>query len=272
MRRRTATLTAVALLAAAMLGLSGCGNSKTPPAASIDNGGGQTTGDPGTPSALPPTAGQSASPINTPAPDLSNTAPPPAASRYTQSATAAPSAPTGNRYPSFVKAKAIDVKLSTSRGVVRLRLFPDKAPATVDNFIRNYVETSFYEGSIVHYADQSMVVAGGFRKDFSDLPATLPVRCEAKNGLKNVRGTIAMGRLPQEIDSATSHFFFNVQDNPDFDHQGETAEDYGYCVFGEVVEGMAIVDEISRSPTKESNGLANVPAEPVVVEKVEVIR
>jgi cyclophilin family peptidyl-prolyl cis-trans isomerase len=191
-------------------------------------------------------------------------------SRYASAAAdAAPARASAARYPSFTQQEIV-ATISTSAGPISIRLLADKAPLTVDNFLRNYVETAFYEKTVIHYADQSLIAGGGFNGDLAEKPASAPIRNEASNGLKNVRGTVAMGRAFDQIDSATSQFFFNVGDNPEFDHAGEAAGDYGYCVFAEVVSGMDVVDKIARTATQSAKGLENVPVESVVILSVEV--
>ncbi len=222
--------------------------------------------------------------ISTPAADTSDDAPndepakqdkSPAIikSRYSTNQTEVSTSQTNDvpRYPSFAKQDAA-VRIKTSVGEIVVKLNADKAPRTVENFLRNYVTSSFYEGTIVHYADDGLIAAGGFHRDLSDKPTHQPIRNEAENGLSNRRGTIAMGRSPDVIDSATAQFFINVVDNAGLDHKGPSPEEFGYCVFGEVIEGMEIVDKIANVATHDVDDLPNVPVEPIVIESITVER
>lgn len=276
MRWHTTQVAAAWMLSCMLFGLTGCGGGDSTPATSI-NAPDNTDASPGDSLSSSATQPTETTTVATTGPSRyqgvgAGTPAAPAGSRYSDAAPTATTPVSGNRYPSFANQQQVEVKVVTNVGDIRIRLFPDKAPLTVSNFLRNYVQSSFYEGSIVHFADPTMVAAGGFREDLSDIPSTLPIRCEANNGLKNVRGTVAMARLPEEIHSATSQFFFNVQDNADFDHRGETPDAFGYCVFGEVVEGMAVVDQIARSRTVDRGGFQSVPAETVVIRSVEVLK
>ncbi len=141
------------------------------------------------------------------------------------------------------------------------------------NFL-NYSSDGFYDNSLVHFVDPGkMIVAGGYAADRTPKPTRTPIRNEAHNGLKNVRGTIAMARDASRIDSATSQFFINLADAPQRDHTGDTAADYGYCVFGQVTEGLAVADRISKSPTTDVGGdLAQTPDPPVVIKSIRVVQ
>ena len=155
------------------------------------------------------------------------------------------------------------VALKTSLGTVRLQLDPAKAPVTVENFLK-YVDAKFYDGTVFHRViAEFMIQGGGMTSDLKEKPTRAPIRNEAKNGLKNVRGTIAMARLPSP-DSATSQFFINTVDNPGLD--APYADGYGYAVFGKVVEGMEVVDKIRVARTTTRGDHANCPVEPVVIE------
>jgi cyclophilin family peptidyl-prolyl cis-trans isomerase len=165
------------------------------------------------------------------------------------------------------------VRIETNLGPVTVRLDAVRAPGTVRNFL-NYANGRFYDNTIVHYADPGrMIVAGGYTPERSPKPPRIPIRNEAHNGLKNRRGTIAMARDPSRIDSATSQFFINLADAPQRDYQGDTADRYGYCVFGEVIEGLDVAERISKSPTTDLGGdLSQTPEPPVVVSSVRVVR
>ncbi len=164
------------------------------------------------------------------------------------------------------------VLIETSLGNITVRLDAQRAPLTVDNFLA-YVDASHYDDTIVHqvYKDQGFV-AGGYDTRSSEKPTRTPVRNEADNGLKNLRGTISMVRFPDAIDSAASQFFVNVSDNPALDHKDRTPEGYGYCVFGEVVEGMEVVDKINEVPVQDTEDFERTPVTPVVVHSIRRIR
>jgi cyclophilin family peptidyl-prolyl cis-trans isomerase len=173
-------------------------------------------------------------------------------------------------------AKEIDlahptVRLETNQGAITIRLDAVRAPGTVRNFL-NYANSGFYDDTIVHHVDPGqMIAAGGYTTDRSLKPPRSPIRNEAHNGLKNLRGTVAMARDRSLIDSATSQFFINLIDAPQCDYEGDTAEKYGYCVFGEVTEGLDIAQRISQSPTIDlGGGLVQTPDPPVVITSVRV--
>lgn len=161
------------------------------------------------------------------------------------------------------------VLLHTSLGDIRLELFPEKAPVTVENFLR-YVEEGHYNGTIFHRViDGFMIQGGGFTRDLVQKPTRPPIPNEATNGLKNRRGTIAMART-SEIDSATSQFFINVVDNAFLDHTDASPRGFGYCVFGQVTEGMDVVDQIKSVATHQVGPYSDVPVE--VIEIIEAKR
>jgi peptidyl-prolyl cis-trans isomerase B (cyclophilin B) len=166
------------------------------------------------------------------------------------------------------------VEIVTNLGAIRVELDAANAPGTVQNFL-NYVGDQFYNGTLFHYvAPDKMIVGGGYTADGQPKPAGTPVRNEAHNDLKNVRGTIAAARdAAAGIDNATSQFFINLVDSPTFDHRGDTADEYGYCVFGKVVDGLDVADSISRAPTRDGGGdLAQTPDPPVVVKSIRVVQ
>ncbi len=164
------------------------------------------------------------------------------------------------------------VEVKTNLGTFYIELFPDKAPITVENFLR-YVEEGFYNGLIFHRVIPNFVVqGGGFDEDLNyKIPKYPPIKNEAKNGLRNSRRTVAMARTT-EIDSATSQFFINLSENYQLDHQNETPEGYGYAVFGKVIEGMSVVEKIARIPTREIKGMKNVPIAPVKMIEVKKVQ
>lgn len=156
------------------------------------------------------------------------------------------------------------VLLETPEGEILIELFPDKAPATVENFLQ-YVDDEFYDGTLIHRVIKGfMIQTGGLTFSMEEKETRDPITNEATNGLKNLEGTVAMGRLP-DPHSAAAQFFINVADNPDLDHAGEDDEDFGYCVFGEVVDGMDVVHKISKVKTREWQGYDDVPVDPISV-------
>lgn len=175
-------------------------------------------------------------------------------------------------------AKSIDLKkpvvqIETSAGTITARLDGEHAPGTVRNFL-NYVGEGFYDNTLVHYADPNkMIVAGGYSADRKPKLGRTPIRNEAHNGKKNVRGAIAMARDASLIDSATTQFFINLADAPQRDHTGETPANYGYCVFGEVTEGLDVAEKISQAPTTNAGGdLAQTPEPTVTIKSIRVVR
>jgi len=163
---------------------------------------------------------------------------------------------------------ATRVVMSTNLGDIFLELDEEKAPASVENFLA-YANAGFYDGTIFHRVIKGfMVQGGGFDAEFQRKATRPPIKNEAGNGLKNMRGTIAMART-NVIDSATSQFFINLVDNNFLDHRGNDARSYGYAVFGKVVDGMEVVDRIAASPTEHRGGpFANLPRQQVVIKSV----
>jgi cyclophilin family peptidyl-prolyl cis-trans isomerase len=189
--------------------------------------------------------------------------------------------------------------IHTSLGDITLKLDAEHAPISVENFL-NYVEQGHYDSTIVHQIQSkpAVIVAGGFDTFQKEKPAGLPIRNEAHNGLKNVRGSIGMARRPDMIDSSTSQFYINFADNSQLDHKpahtpadlldsrrskqapapqlgqpSDEAAAYGYCVFGEVTAGMEVVDRIAKMPVHDvSDELTGVPAEQVVVKWIHIAR
>ncbi len=154
------------------------------------------------------------------------------------------------------------VKFETSLGDFVIELFADKAPATVENFLR-YVDDGHFDGTVFHRVIPGFVIqGGGMTEDMSQKPTRKPIENEATNGLKNLRGTLSMART-NDINSATSQFFVNLVDNAFLDHQGP--RNFGYAVFGKVVEGMDVIDAIAKVQTGRKRGHDDVPVEPVVV-------
>jgi peptidyl-prolyl cis-trans isomerase A (cyclophilin A) len=154
------------------------------------------------------------------------------------------------------------VVMITNYGKITVELYPKEAPVSVENFIK-YVEDGFYDGTIFHRVIPGFVIqGGGFTDTMVQKPTRPPIANEAANGLKNRRGTLSMART-QDINSATSQFFVNLQDNNILDH-GE--RDFGYAVFAKVTDGMDVVDQIAAVATSDSGPHQNVPVRPVVIE------
>jgi len=162
------------------------------------------------------------------------------------------------------------VSLETNLGTIVIELYPDKAPATVKNFLA-YVDAGFFAGTIFHRVIKGfMIQGGGFGEDMQPKPTQKPILNEANNGLLNLRGTIAMARTSQPH-SATSQFFINTKDNQFLNHKDKTSQGWGYCVFGKVVEGMDVVDAIESQKTTSRAGYQDVPDHPVTIVKAEQI-
>ena len=161
-----------------------------------------------------------------------------------------------------------EVTFATSLGNIRVRLNVEKAPETVDNFLYNYVKSGFYDGTIFHFVqDNYIAMGGGYDAELNAKEPSPPIRNEAGNGLKNVRGTIAMSRQLDYADSATSQFYFNLADNPNLDQTDtENGKTYGYCVFGEVIEGIDILQKIAKVQVDDSKDFS--PVEPIIIKFV----
>ena len=168
------------------------------------------------------------------------------------------------------------VRLSTNLGDIVLELDPVKAPRSVENFLA-YVQEGAYDGTVFHRViDGFMIQGGGYTRDFIKIPTRDPIPNEANNGLKNLAGTVAMARTNQPH-SATSQFFINVVDNDFLDFRSETLRGWGYAVFGKVVEGMDVVEQIRRSATSKREVMpapgerpvifSDVPRSPIVINK-----
>ena len=165
-------------------------------------------------------------------------------------------------------ALAQKVRLATSLGDIVVQLDKEKAPKSVDNFLQ-YVKSGHYDGTIFHRViDNFMIQGGGFDPTMNQKPTRGPIPLESRNGLTNLRGTLAMART-NVPDSATAQFFINVKDNPFLD-QPNSQDGNGYAVFGRVVEGMDVVDKIKVVPTTMKDGHQNVPVEPIVIKKASL--
>lgn len=161
------------------------------------------------------------------------------------------------------------VIIKTSKGDIKVKLHKDKAPITVDNFLA-YVDSGHYENTIFHRViGNFMIQGGGFTADMEQKPTMKAIKNEAQNGLKNKRGTLAMART-MVVDSATSQFFINVVDNEFLNFSAPNPQGFGYCVFGEVIEGMDVVDAIRAVPTGRSGPHSDVPVDPVEI--IQVVR
>jgi len=162
------------------------------------------------------------------------------------------------------------VLLSTSHGDIILELDQEKAPISSENFLA-YAADGHFDGTIFHRVIPGfMIQGGGFTADMRQKSTKAPIANEADNGLKNGRGTIAMART-SDPHSATSQFFINLTDNAFLDHKGKTPQGWGYAVFGEVVEGMEVVDAIARVATGTSGPHSDVPREPAVLDRVSLV-
>jgi peptidyl-prolyl cis-trans isomerase A (cyclophilin A) len=162
-------------------------------------------------------------------------------------------------------AWAQKVRLATTQGDITIELDAAKAPKTVENFIR-YVKDGHYDGTIFHRViDGFMIQGGGFTSEMNQKPTRAPIPLEARNGLRNERGTIAMARTSVP-DSATSQFFINVRDNPFLD-AANARDGQGYAVFGRVAAGQEVIDRIRTAPTTSRGPHRDVPATPIVIRK-----
>jgi peptidyl-prolyl cis-trans isomerase B (cyclophilin B) len=175
---------------------------------------------------------------------------------------------------SFAKENSMSesskVKLTTSLGVITIQLNPEKAPISAANFL-TYVKEGFYNGTIFHRViPDFMAQGGGFDTSFTQKAVHAPIKNEANNGLANKRGTLAMART-NVPDSATGQFFINLKDNTFLNHTSPTPSGWGYAVFGEVIEGMDVVDAMAKVPTGGRGGHQDVPKTDIIVEKAEVL-
>jgi len=162
------------------------------------------------------------------------------------------------------------VLLETSMGTITIELFKEKAPITVRNFL-GYVKEGFYDGLIFHRVIKDfMVQGGGMNENLEQKKPKFAIKNEATNGLSNTRGTLAMART-SVVDSATSQFFINTVDNLFLNHKGKQPDCFGYCVFGQVLEGMEVVDKIREVKTGNKNGHGDVPLEPVFIVSAKLI-
>ena len=158
------------------------------------------------------------------------------------------------------------ITMRTRYGSINLALFPHKAPKTVANFLR-YVREGFYNGTLIHrVVDDFVIQGGGFSSGMTQKPSHEPIVNEATNGLRHVRGSLAMARTTDNPHSASSQFFINVRDNDFLNHTGKKESGWGYCVFGEVTEGMDVVDQINGVPTSTRLGFKDCPITEILIE------
>ena len=162
------------------------------------------------------------------------------------------------------------VLMETSKGDITIELYENEAPRTVKNFL-SYASEGFYNNLIFHRVIKDfMIQGGGMDSEMRQKDPKPPIKNEARRGLGNNRGTIAMART-NVVDSATAQFFINVKDNDFLNHTDKTARGFGYAVFGEVVKGMDVVDSIARVKTGNFNGFQDVPKEPIFIKNVSII-
>jgi peptidyl-prolyl cis-trans isomerase B (cyclophilin B) len=170
----------------------------------------------------------------------------------------------------MTEEKNPQVVMETSMGTVKIELFKDKAPISARNFL-SYVKDAYYDGTIFHRVIKNfMVQGGGMDENMNPKKTKFAIKNEATNGLKNVRGTLAMART-SVVDSATSQFFINVVDNAFLDHSGKTPDRFGYAVFAQVIEGMDVVDAMREVKTGNKAGHQDVPVEPVFINSIKLV-
>jgi len=167
-------------------------------------------------------------------------------------------------------ADQVQVKMSTSMGVIEMTLDAERAPASVANFVR-YVNEGFYNGSIFHRViGNFMIQGGGFTANMQKKATHGSIVNEADNGLRNTTGTVAMART-SDPHSATSQFFINTHDNGFLNFKGKSRAEWGYAVFGRVSKGMDVVRAIEAVQTGYRSGMGDVPLEPVIIQNLEII-
>jgi peptidyl-prolyl cis-trans isomerase B (cyclophilin B) len=175
-----------------------------------------------------------------------------------------------NSCKSTDKGTPVKVKLTTTMGAITLELNKEKAPVSVENFVK-YVESGHYNGTVFHRViNNFMIQGGGFDKSYKQKPTNAPIKNESTNGLKNDNYTVAMARTGVR-DSATSQFFINVKNNDFLNFSGENPNGWGYAVFGKVVEGMDIVDKMKAVQTARTQVSEGQPLEVIMIEKAECL-
>lgn len=182
----------------------------------------------------------------------------------------------GSESPAAAAAPAKEpfpqVALETTHGRITLELDADKAPDTVRNFLA-YVASGHYDGTLFHQVEKGYVVLGGaYTPEMQLKPPARPIRNEAENGLRNEKGSVAMARSPDAIDSSTCQFFINLADNAELDYQAPTPEGFGYCVFGRVVEGWDVIETIAAVPVRDSAEFPSMPSETVMIRSAKRLR
>jgi cyclophilin family peptidyl-prolyl cis-trans isomerase len=161
------------------------------------------------------------------------------------------------------------VVVSTSLGDITLELFKERAPVSVENFL-SYVNEGFYTDTVFHRVRNGfMIQGGGYTASLVEKPTRPPIQNEATNGLRNLRGTVAMARRAT-LRSATAQFYINVADNRSLDHTGYSPDEFGYAVFGRVLDGLDVADRIAAVPTRKTADMEDVPVEPVIIKSVRV--
>ena len=177
---------------------------------------------------------------------------------------------TAKSAPKKQNNKNINLLMKTNIGEIKLELYPDKAPVTVENFV-SYVKDNFFNGLIFHRVINGfMIQGGGFDENLRQKETKTPIKIESDNGLKNDRGTIAMART-NDPNSATSQFFINLVDNNFLNFRSPDVTGYGYAVFGKVTDGMDVVDKIATVPTGSFGYMQDVPKYLIQIESVEII-
>ena len=181
-----------------------------------------------------------------------------------------PGTQTVNTAPAAGQQANPRVLIETSKGNITVEVFPAQAPQSAANFL-DHVQRGFYDGTVFHRVIPGfMIQGGGMTPDMAEKPKGVPIQNEADNGLKNLRGTLAMARTG-DPHSATSQFFINVADNAFLNHRGKSVEGWGYAVFGQVVDGMDVVDAIVAVPRGNRGPHGDVPLEPIVMQRVSVL-
>lgn len=169
--------------------------------------------------------------------------------------------------PNLGQAAPPNIIMETTKGTMEIELFDAKAPMTCQNF-RTYVRDHYYDGLIFHRVIPGfMIQGGGFEPGLKKRPGRAPIINEANNGLKNKRGTLSMART-NDVNSATSQFFINVNDNRALDHRSMRLSEYGYAVFGRIVRGMDVADAIVASPRGPHGRFQDVPKEDIIIIKM----
>lgn len=177
---------------------------------------------------------------------------------------------TAKSAPKKQNNKNINLLMKTNIGEIKLELYPDKAPVTVENFV-SYVKDNFFNGLIFHRVINGfMIQGGGFDENLRQKETKAPIKIESDNGLKNDRGTIAMART-NDPNSATCQFFINLVDNNFLNFRSPDVTGYGYAVFGKVTDGMDVVDKIATVPTGSFGYMQDVPKYLIQIESVEII-